>query len=124
VPDFEAAYHCGSTIADPVTKLIYTEWARKKFGHYVFDPAKNSPNNCTLGIELCIDANGNFTPEAINAAVELAAELIEKNNLTTDDIGHHKLVVGWKDCPLPWIKEPVLFDEFKDRVRNRLGVLI
>jgi N-acetylmuramoyl-L-alanine amidase len=124
VPDNEISYNCGSTLKDPDSGMIYTDWARKKFGYYVYDPTKNSPNNCTIGIEMCIDASGNFTPEAINAAVELAAKLVEENNLTTDDIGHHKLVVGWKDCPLPWVKEPALFDEFKDRVRNKLGVLI
>jgi N-acetylmuramoyl-L-alanine amidase len=73
---------------------------------------------------LCIDQKGNFTPETINAAVELVAKLVETHNLNTDDIGHHKQVVGWKNCPLPWIKESALFDEFKDRVRNKLGVLL
>jgi N-acetylmuramoyl-L-alanine amidase len=85
---------------------------------------KISPNFCTIGIELCIDASGNYTPETINAAVGLVSKLVQVNNLNTDDIGTHKMVVGWKDCPLPWVKEPVLFEEFKDRVRNKLGVLI
>jgi N-acetylmuramoyl-L-alanine amidase len=124
VPDNEIAYHCGSSAVDPASGKIYTDWARRKFGHYVVDPTKNSPNNCTIGIELCIDANGNFTPETINAAVELVSKLIEKNNLTVDDVGTHKRVVGWKDCPLPWDKSPELFDEFKDCVRAKLGVLI
>jgi N-acetylmuramoyl-L-alanine amidase len=88
------------------------------------DPTKNSPNNCTIGIELCIDGNGNFTTETITAAAELVAKLVRENNLTTEDIGHHKKVVGWKDCPLPWVKNPTLFDEFKDRVRGKLGVLV
>jgi N-acetylmuramoyl-L-alanine amidase len=73
---------------------------------------------------LCIDASGNFTPDTLNAAVELVTKLLEENNLTTDDVGHHKLVVGWKDCPLPWVKEPKLFDELKDCVRAKLGVLL
>jgi N-acetylmuramoyl-L-alanine amidase len=124
VPDNEAAWHCGSSLVDPASGRIYTDWARMKFGFYASDPVKTSPNFCTIGIELCIDQNGNFTKETLNAAVGLVAKLIQENNLTTEDIGHHKLVVGWKDCPLPWVKEPTLFDEFKDKVTNKLGLLI
>jgi N-acetylmuramoyl-L-alanine amidase len=124
VPDNEAAWHCGSSLVEPASGRIYTDWARMKFGYYASDPVKISPNFCTIGIELCIDGNGNFTPETINAAVELVAKLVQKNKLTTEDIGHHKQVVGWKDCPLPWVKEPALFDDFKDRVKNKLGLLI
>jgi len=124
VPDNEAAWHCGSSTVDPKSNRIYTDWARKKFGHYASDPTKFSPNFCTIGIELCIDRQGNFTPKTIQAAEELAAKLLEENHLTVDEIGHHKLVVGWKDCPMPWVKNPSLFDEFKDKVRARLGVLI
>jgi N-acetylmuramoyl-L-alanine amidase len=116
VPDIEIAYHCGSSQIDPVSGRIYTDWARRKLGHHVFDPTKNSPNNCTLGIELCIDGNGNFTPETLNAAVELLSKLTVENNLTVDDIGTHKLVVGWKDCPLSWAKEPELFEGFKNLI--------
>jgi len=117
VPDNEAAWHCGSEKADPQSGRIYTDWAREKFGYYASDPVKTSPNYCTIGIEMCIDANGAFTPETLNAAVELVAKLVQENNLTTEDIGHHKKVVGWKDCPLPWVKNPALFDDFKERVR-------
>jgi N-acetylmuramoyl-L-alanine amidase len=124
VPDNEVAYHCGSEKVDPASGRIYTDWARAKFRHYVFDPTKNSPNNCTIGIELCIDGQENFTPETLTSAVELTAKLVQDNNLTTDDIGHHNKVVGWKDCPLPWVKNPALFEEFIERVRNKMGVLI
>jgi N-acetylmuramoyl-L-alanine amidase len=124
VPDNEVAYHCGSSTIDPATGKIYTDWARQKFGPYVLDPTKTSPNNCTIGIEMCIDGNGNFTPETVNATVELVAKLVSKHNLTTEDIGHHQKVVGWKDCPLPWVKNPNLFEVFKGMVRTKLGVLI
>jgi len=124
VPDNEVAYHCGSSIKDPKSGRIYTDWARKKFGFYASDPVSTSPNFCTIGIELCIDSQGNFTPETLQAAVELATKLVEKNRLSIDDIGTHNLVVGWKDCPLPWVKNPALFDDFKERVKEKLGVLL
>jgi len=124
VPDDEVAYHCGSEKPDPVSGRIYTDWARQKFGYYANDPVKTSPNYCTLGIELCIDARGNFTEETLLAAVELVAKLLGDNKLTVDDIGTHNLVVGWKDCPLPWVKNPALFDDFIDKVKTRMGVLL
>jgi N-acetylmuramoyl-L-alanine amidase len=124
VPDNEVAYHCGSEKPDPVSGRIYTDWARRKFGSYANDPVSNSPNNCTIGIEMCIDSQGNFTPETLQAAVELVAQLLEYNRLSVDDITTHNQVVGWKDCPLPWVKNPALFDEFKDRVKNKMGLLL
>jgi len=60
----------------------------------------------------------------LKAAVELTAKLLEITNLNVDDIGHHKMVVGWKDCPLPWVKNPALFEKFKEDVRQEMGVLI
>jgi N-acetylmuramoyl-L-alanine amidase len=60
VPDNEAAWHCGSTITDPISGRIYTDWARSKFGYYASDPVKISSNFCIIGIELCIDAAGEF----------------------------------------------------------------
>ena len=118
VPDNEAAWHCGSSLLDPATGKIYTDWARQKFGYYACDPVKTSPNYCTIGIELCIDGRGNFTPETLQAAVELTVKLLGENRLSVEDIGHHNKVVGWKDCPLPWVKNPGLFDEFKDKVKQ------
>jgi N-acetylmuramoyl-L-alanine amidase len=124
VPDEEIAYHCGSEKPDPVSGRIYTDWARQKYGYFASDPVKASPNFCTLGIELCIDAQGNFTEETLLAAVELTAKLLGENKLTVDDIGTHNMVVGWKDCPLPWVKNPALFEDFKERVKTKLGLLL
>jgi N-acetylmuramoyl-L-alanine amidase len=124
MPDDELAYHCGSSQVDPASGRIYTDWARQKFRHFATDPTKSSPNYCTIGIELCIDRNGNFTTETISAAVELVAKLLQENKLTAEDIGHHNKVVGWKQCPLPWVKNPELFTDFKDRVRSKMGLLI
>ena len=122
IPDNEVAFHCGTSALDPVSGKIYTDWARMKFGRFVSDPARNSPNNCTIGIELCIDRNGIFTADTQRAAIQLIANLLQEYNLTAEDIGHHKQVVGWKNCPAPWIKEPKLFEEFKEEVRRKLEI--
>jgi N-acetylmuramoyl-L-alanine amidase len=115
IPVNEVAFHCGTNRKDPVSGKVYTDWAREKFGRFAADPKNNSPNNCTIGIGLCIDRQGNFTMDTINSAIDMALMLQRQKKLTTDDIGTHKQVVGWKDCPLPWIREPELFDEFIDR---------
>jgi N-acetylmuramoyl-L-alanine amidase len=121
IPDKEVAYHCGSTQKDPVSGRIYTDWARRKFGVYAERPDTNSPNNCTIGIEMCItDGKGNFTPETLNAAVELTAKLLKGNRLTVEEIGTHYKVVGWKDCPRLWFNSPEKFDEFRQAVKKAL----
>lgn len=122
IPDTEVAYHCGSSAKDPASGRIYTGWARAKFGRFAENPEINSPNNCTIGIELCItDNSGNFTPETMGAAVELAAKLVKDNGLTTEEIGTHYKVVGWKDCPRLWFNHPDKFEDFKKAVQKALG---
>jgi N-acetylmuramoyl-L-alanine amidase len=120
VPDKEVAYHCGSSQKDPASGRIYTDWARAKLGRFAENPAINSPNNCTLGIELCtIDAKGNFAPETLVSAIELVAKLLKDNGLAVDDVGTHHLVVGWKDCPRLWTKHPERFDDFRQAVKEK-----
>jgi len=113
MPADEVAFHCGTSRADPQSGRVYTDWAREKFGRFASDPARNSPNNCTVGIELCIDGRGGFTGQTLGAATELVAKLLRDNGLALGDIGHHNLVVGWKDCPRPWVNNPSLFEDFK-----------
>jgi N-acetylmuramoyl-L-alanine amidase len=121
IPDNEVAYHCGSSQPDPKSGRIYTDWARAKFGPYADMPSISSPNNCTIGSEMCvIDNDGNFTPETLAAARELTAKLLKENRLTIEEVGTHNLVVGWKDCPRLWVRYPEKFEEFKASV----GILI
>jgi N-acetylmuramoyl-L-alanine amidase len=95
IPDKEVAYHCGSSQKDPSSGRIYTDWVREKFGVYAERPDSSSPNNYTIGIEMCvIDNNGNFTAENLEAACDLTAKLLRENRFTISDIGTHHLVVG------------------------------
>jgi N-acetylmuramoyl-L-alanine amidase len=122
VPDHEVAHHCGASQKDPASGKIYTDWARGKFGRHATSPDTASPNNCAIGIEMCVtDAQGSYAPETLDAAAELVASLLKKHGLSADDIGTHHMVVGWKDCPLLWTKNPALFDEFKERVNKFLN---
>jgi N-acetylmuramoyl-L-alanine amidase len=118
MPTNEVAFHCGTNRKDPLSGRVYTDWARAQFGHFANDYKTNSPNNCTIGIGLCIDRQGSFTAETLKAAAELTAFLIGEKRLTAGDIGTHKKVVGWKDCPLLWVNNPNLFEEFIKTTRK------
>lgn len=119
VPENEVAYHCGSSVIDPASGKIYTDYAREKFGRYASE--YSSPNNCTIGIEMCpVDNEGNFTDATIAAAVELCADICQRYKLQAEDITTHNAVVGWKDCPKLWTKKPALFSAFKVSVADKL----
>ncbi len=118
IPDAEIAYHAGSSQVDPASGKIYTDWARAKFGEYALHPTTLSPNQCTIGIEMCpVDATGHFSDATIDAAVELVADICRREALESmEDIGTHNLVCGYKDCPRLWVNQPELLDDFRRRV--------
>ena len=122
IPTGEIAYHVGSSQKDPASGQFYTDYARKKFGHYAIHWQTTSPNFCTLGIELCpVDAEGNFNTKTIESAVELCAFLCTQYGLKPEDITTHHDVVGWKDCPRLWTKKPELLEAFRESVRDRIS---
>lgn len=117
IPDDEVAYHCGTNKKDPASQRIYTEWARQRFPQNTLNPDRTSPNFCTIGIELCFDgAHGEFTEPSLSAAAELGALLCEMYRIPADNIGTHHQVVGWKECPVYWAKNPEEFDRFRLRI--------
>lgn len=120
VPENEVAYHCGTSMIDPASGKVYTDEARSRFDFYASET--NSPNNCTLSIELCpTDSEGNFSAATITAAVELCADICKRYNITARDITTHYNVVGWKSCPLLWTKKPELLDAFRLSVSDKLA---
>ena len=116
IPTDEMSYHCGSSIKDPESGEIYTDKAREMFGNFASFPNTLSPNQCTIGIEMCpIDKEGHFSNETLDAAEKVVKELLVKFGLDMDDITTHHEVVGWKDCPKIWTDYPELFEIFKER---------
>ena len=105
LPDNEVAYHTGSSQG-------YTKDALSRLSTY--------PNNCTLGVEMCLDKNGKITEKTFQNCVDLVAYLCKQYKLTEKDIWTHIGVVGWKQCPLPWIQKPSEFTRFKQEVSNKL----
>lgn len=122
IPLEEVAYHCGSSQKDPASGKFYTDYARTKFKHYAENWKTNSPNYCTIGIELCpTDNEGHFTDETINADIALCADLCKRFNLKADDITTHHAIVGWKDCPRLWVRQPELLDAFRASVTDYIA---
>lgn len=108
IPDGERAYHCGSP--NP-----YMPDAVKALGSY--------PNDTTVGIEMCIEKDGTIHEDTFQNAVTLVCWLIADQGFP-ESIWTHKQVVGWKDCPLPWIKNPAELDRFKKTVHATLHLPI
>ena len=118
IPNDEKAYHVGSTIKDPKSGRIYTDIARTVFGDYASNPLTMSPNACSLGIEMCHGPMGEISAKTYNAAVMLCLSLMKEFGLNTAGILTHHDVVGWKECPLLWTKEPNKFVSFKLDLRR------
>lgn len=124
IPDYEVAYHCGTDMLDPISNKVYTDLGREKFGKYCLDYKNNSPNNCTIGIELCpVNNEGDFRSETWNSAVELTALLLEQFRLSIEDVITHSDIVGagFKKCPKLFVDRPEEFIRFKKDVMELLS---
>ncbi len=83
VPDDEIAYHVGATKYTSIGESI-----REK---------PYSPNYYLIGIEMCVNFDGNWDKTYQNT-VELVASLLKKHKFTIDDLYRHYDITG-KDCP-------------------------
>lgn len=79
-----------------------------------------SANYLSISVELCVEKDGTFAKETIERAVDVFAELCEKYKLdpSKDIVRHYD--VTHKNCPAPWVKDIGEFNEFKERVAERL----
>lgn len=75
-------------------------------------------NSYSIGIELCIEKDGSFHRETIKRAMEFAADMCKRYNLSprTDFIRHFD--VTGKICPKPWVDDPAAWDKFKIDMDN------
>lgn len=106
IPPDEVAYHCGSR--------TYTDYAVARFGPHATGPT-DSPNNYTIGIELCHDDwEGSFTDDVWEGAVALVAELIAYHGLSPfAHVTTHNAIVGWKKCPKWMVDHPSELQRFQ-----------
>lgn len=78
VPDDEMAYHVGAQ-----------SYRTNRLGSY--------PNNMTIGVETCVNVDGNFK-QALDRSAWLCAKLLKDHKLGIDDLYRHYDITG-KDCP-------------------------
>lgn len=118
IPEEEMAYHVGSSQVDPKSGKIYTDKARGLFKEYASNPDTLSPNQVTIGIEMCVtDMEGHYTEATYESTIELCKDLCKKYKLNPMlQILTHNEVVGWKDCHRFFVNNPDKFLEFKEKV--------
>lgn len=79
IPENEMAYHVGAN-----------SYKTSKYGSY--------PNNSLIGVEICVNQDGNFK-EAYKRGVWLVADILKRYKLTINQLDRHYDITG-KACPL------------------------
>lgn len=79
IPDNEMAYHVGAS-----------SYRTNRLGRY--------PNDCTIGVETCVNKRGEGFKQALEQSAMLCAKLLKENGLGIDDLYRHYDITG-KDCP-------------------------
>lgn len=87
LPENEMAYHVGAK--------QYTQKALAELSSY--------PNNCTIGIEMCVNSDGNFSKTYQNT-VELTAGILRRYGWGVGNLWRHYDVTG-KDCPRFFVRD-------------------
>lgn len=106
IPLDEVAYHANDTVKynsdGSIYKPLYSQIGNANYG--------------AIGVEMCLDKNGNITEKTFQNTVKAVKELIAKYpNVTRNKIWRHYDVTG-KNCPAPWVAKPSELERFKDAV--------
>ncbi len=96
IPDTEVAWHAGDSLS------------------------KNGGNLCGIGVEICVNKDGDFK-KAFDNAAKLTAYLIEAYHLSLSDIRQHADFIS-KNCP-ETIRNQGLMDEFAEKTKEYLDNL-
>jgi N-acetylmuramoyl-L-alanine amidase len=120
IPEDEVAWHVGTTLADPVSGLVYTPRARQLIGDAVAN--NRTANWHTLGIGLCHPNWDLFNEATLDAAARLCVDICLRNGwATADRITNHWEMVGWKECPRFWKRDQEQFAMFKTRTQRLIN---
>lgn len=99
IPENEMAYHVGAK--------TYKQEAVQRLGKY--------PNNCTIGIEICVNEDGDWD-KTYQRTVELVVDILLRHGLFTNNLWRHYDITG-KDCPKPLL-DPDKWKQFLVDVQN------
>ncbi|MCV9368908.1 N-acetylmuramoyl-L-alanine amidase [Bacillus paralicheniformis] len=81
---------------------------------------KPNANTKAIGVEMCVEKNGQIHSETIQNAAEVVADLCRRYGLSTDKIVRHYDVTN-KSCPTPWVKDSSQLAAFRKKVDSILG---
>jgi N-acetylmuramoyl-L-alanine amidase len=81
----------------------------------------SNANFTTLGMELCIDKNGNLLPATYENAVKHGAKLCKMFNLDPIKHNHRHFDVTSKNCPAFWVSNPAGFEKFKMDIAKEMN---
>ncbi len=102
IPPDEVAYHVGAK------QIQYTELSRSL--------GNRSPNNYTIGIEMCHDdESGKISVKTLANTIVLIQELNQKFGLTSENIFRHFDITG-KNCPKWFVEHANDWNEFKGMI--------
>ncbi|MBY0052996.1 N-acetylmuramoyl-L-alanine amidase [Brevibacillus agri] len=87
LPENEMGYHVGAK--------SYKPDALKQLSSY--------PNNCTIGIEMCVNSDGDFKA-MYRRTVDLAADILKRYGWGVDKIWRHYDITG-KNCPAYFVTD-------------------
>lgn len=87
LPENEMGYHVGAK--------SYKPDALKRLSSY--------PNNCTIGIEMCVNQDGDFKA-MYQRTVELAADILKRYGWGVDHLWRHFDITG-KNCPAYFVSD-------------------
>lgn len=113
--DMSVHYYCGSDgvyqAADHTCKCWHVGRT------YVNNP--NNPdctNNNSIGIEICVNSDGNYTVARKNA-IDLVKYLMQTTGIPAERVIRHYDAKG-KYCPRKMMDNPVLWEDFKTQIRG------
>lgn len=113
LPENEMGYHVGAK--------SYKPEALQQLSSY--------PNNCTIGIEMCVNADGHFQAMYQNT-LKLAADILKRYGWGIHNLWRHYDITG-KNCPAFFVSDPYAatyfgqpangaWEKFKSDVHNLL----
>lgn len=101
LPEDEVGYHVGTAY------YKYTKLARQLMGK------QKSPNNVTLGIEMCVNKDGDFEI-TLEQSIQLTRSLAKKYAIDRNHVLRH-FDITEKECP-KMLLAPEAWNQFLDRV--------
>ena len=95
---------------------IYHHLPDGERGYHASDSEeKGGGNDCGIGIEICVNEDGNYE-QAVDNAAHLAAELIKRYGLALSDVKQHGDFTN-KNCP-ERLREGNNYEEFLIKIKN------